>query len=153
VPPVHTRPHKALEQLDGLLPDAFRFCFCQALAPVGDPSLPENDPGGLLAISGIVGDLNACLCVAMGSYTAVRLFSAPMESDSMSAKARFLMEGLTRYGLGRLESIGLRAVHQGGAVVRVESFQQIFSFNVPVRCRRYHCLFGDVWQMVLPPTM
>lgn len=150
---VHARPRKALEQLEGLLPDAFRFCFCQALTPVEDSAPPDDAKGGLLGVTGIVGDLNACLCVAMGAYTAVRLFSAPMESDSMTAKARFLMEGLTRYALGRLERIGLRALQQGEAIVRMADFQEVFSLNVAVRCNRYRCLYGDVWQMVLPPTM
>jgi hypothetical protein len=151
--PLIARRRAALQELNDLLPDAFRFYFSQAPVAEDAPRLPSPGMGGLLGVTGIVGDLSACLCLAMEPVTAVRLFSAPLGSQILTQEATELMEGLTRYALARLAQNNCIATFQGCEILRVKDFHRLFSLNAPALVNQYHCQFGRLWQMILPPTM
>jgi hypothetical protein len=153
LPAIAVRPKGALRELAQLLPDAFRFRFSLAPQPVEPPCYPPARARGLLAVAGIVGDLNACLCVAMESATAVRLFSAPIASQSVTRGAQGLIDGLARYAVTRLGRHGCRVRPQGQCVIRSADLHEVFAMNVPVRLQQYRCPRGDIWHSVLPPTM
>jgi hypothetical protein len=153
LPAIALRPKGALRELAQLLPDAFRFRFSLAPEPVEPPCYPPAGARGLVAVAGIVGDLNACLCLAMESATAVRLFSAPIASQSVTRGAQGLMDGLARYAVIRLGRQGYRVGPQGQCVIRVADLHEVFTMNVPVQLQQYRCPRGEIWQSIVPPTM